>query len=134
MLAPKVIAVTAGDRFSAAGFDIAVSGGQHAVIHRDIPVIANVGYLVEGGLYHPGDSYHVPPAPVETLLLPILGAWSKLSDAVDYVRVVRPSRLVQIHEGMLNDAGQQALAHYLSPETLTELPLSIVPAGGTITV
>ena len=45
-------------------------GGQHALIHPAIPMIANLGYLVDGSVYHPGDSFTVPTAPVSTLLLP----------------------------------------------------------------
>ncbi|MFI1606916.1 MBL fold metallo-hydrolase [Streptomyces griseofuscus] len=130
----QVTAVKAGDRVTVAGFDVAVFGDLHAAIHRDIPHVANVGYLVEGRLYHPGDAYHVPAAPVDTLLLPTSGPWTKLGEAVDYVRDVAPKRLVQIHEIMLSPTGQQAMARFLSPEALTEVPLTLVPVGDTITV
>ncbi|MEU5443645.1 MBL fold metallo-hydrolase [Streptomyces griseofuscus] len=130
----QVTAVEAGDRVTVAGFDVAVFGDLHAAIHRDIPHVANVGYLVEGRLYHPGDAYHVPAAPVDTLLLPTSGPWTKLGEAVDYVRDVAPKRLVQIHEIMLSHTGQQAMARFLSPEALTEVPLTLVPVGDTITV
>ncbi|HET9169870.1 MAG TPA: MBL fold metallo-hydrolase, partial [Actinospica sp.] len=56
----QVTAVAEGDEFNVAGFAIAVFGEQHATIHRDIPAVANVGYLVDSALYHPGDAYHVP--------------------------------------------------------------------------
>ncbi|WP_377266794.1 MBL fold metallo-hydrolase [Peterkaempfera sp. SMS 1(5)a] len=130
----QVTAVAAGDRVTAAGFDIAVFGDLHAAIHRDIPRVANVGYLVEDRLYHPGDAYHVPPTPVDTLLLPTSGPWTKLGEAADYVHEVAPNRLIQIHEIMLSQTGQQSMARFLSPEALTEVPLTIVPAGDTITV
>ena len=57
----QVVTVADGDRFTAAGFDVAVFGDLHAAIHRDIPLVANVGYLIDGVLYHPGDAYYVPP-------------------------------------------------------------------------
>ena len=76
----------------------------------------------------------MPDAPVDTLLLPTSGPWTKLGDAVDYVRDVAPAHLVQIHEVMLSDVGQQSTARVLSPEMLTEVPLTIVPVGGTIEV
>lgn len=130
----QVTAVAAGDEFSVAGFEIAVFGELHASIHRDIPLVSNVGYLVDGGLYHPGDAYHVPDAPVETLLLPTSGPWTKLGEAVDYVREVAPSRLLQIHEILLSEIGQQSTAWFLSPGTLGEVPLTIVPVGDTVAV
>ncbi|MDF3293085.1 MBL fold metallo-hydrolase [Streptomyces silvisoli] len=130
----QVTAVAAGDRVTVAGFGIAVFGELHAAIHRDIPRVVNVGYLVEERLYHPGDAYHVPSAPIDTLLLPTSGPWTKLGEAADYVREVAPKRLIQIHEIMLSQIGQQSMARFLSPEMLTEVPLTIVPAGDMITV
>ena len=59
----QVTAVTEGERFDVDGFDVAVFGGLHAAIHRDIPQVANVGYLIDGHVYHPGDSYFVPAGP-----------------------------------------------------------------------
>lgn len=130
----QATAVTAGDTVSVAGFDIAVFGELHASIHRDIPQVANVGYLVDGRVHHPGDAYHVPDAPVDTLLLPTSGPWTKLGEAVDFVRDVDPARLVQIHEVMLSEVGQQSAARVLGPDMLGRVPLTILPAGGTIEV
>ncbi|TVZ06928.1 MBL fold metallo-hydrolase [Trebonia kvetii] len=130
----QVTAVAPGDRFEAEGFEIAVFGGTHALVHADIPRIANVGYLIDGAVYHPGDSYEVPPAVVHTLLLPTSGPWTKMAEAVDFVRAVRPETLVQIHDIMLSEIGQQAAAMFLSPQMLTEVALTIVPVGETISL
>ncbi len=103
-------------------------------VHRDIPQVAKVGFLVDGPLYHPGDAYHVPPARVATLLLPTGGPWTKLGEAADHVRSVNPEQVVQIHEIMLSEIGQQSAARFLSPKMLTSVPLTIVPVGDTIAV
>ncbi len=42
-----------------AGARVEVLGGQHAVIHPDIPVIPNNAYLVDGTHLHPGDALTV---------------------------------------------------------------------------
>ena len=52
-----------GDEFTAAGFAVHVYGSEHAVIHPDIPTVPNVGFLVDGEIFHPGDSYTVPEDP-----------------------------------------------------------------------
>jgi L-ascorbate metabolism protein UlaG (beta-lactamase superfamily) len=60
-----VTTVAPGDTFQAAGFSVRAYGGQHAIIHPEIPRIANVGFLIADGdtnLYHPGDSFVVPGA------------------------------------------------------------------------
>jgi L-ascorbate metabolism protein UlaG (beta-lactamase superfamily) len=101
-----VQAVNAGDRFQAAGFDIQAYGGQHAVIHPDIPRIANLGYLIEGSVYHPGDSLDVPAgATIETLLVPVCAPWLKLAESVEFVRAVAPRRAYGIHDYLLSEAG-----------------------------
>jgi L-ascorbate metabolism protein UlaG (beta-lactamase superfamily) len=51
-----VTAVTSGETFEAAGFRVRAFGGRHAEIHPDIPRVANLGFLVEDSLYHPGCS------------------------------------------------------------------------------
>ena len=130
----QVTPVAAGQQYTIAGFDIAVFGELHALIHRDMPRVANVGYLVAGRLYHPGDAYHVPDAPVETLLLPTSGPWTKVGEAADYVREVAPKQAFQIHELMLSDLGQQYSCRMLGQGGLTEAPVTIVPVGDTVAV
>ncbi|MBL0885934.1 MBL fold metallo-hydrolase [Myceligenerans indicum] len=130
----QIVTVADGDRFAAAGFDITVHGSLHAEIHRDIPRCANVGYLVDGSLYHPGDSYRLPPGPVDTLLLPTSGPWTSVRNAADYLRDVGPRQAIQIHEVMLSEIGQRSVARFLSPEMLTEVPLTVLPVGESVTL
>ena len=101
----RVHTVGHGDTFTAAGFEVQVHGELHAVIHPDIPRITNVGYLVNGAVFHPGDALTIPDQSIETLLLPINAPWSKAAEIVDYVREVRPARVIDIHDGMLADPG-----------------------------
>jgi L-ascorbate metabolism protein UlaG (beta-lactamase superfamily) len=99
----RVHTVGHGDTFTAGGFDVQVHGELHAVIHPDIPRIANVGYLVDGSVFHPGDALTVPGHPVDTLLLPVQAPWSKISEVIDYVREVKPRRSIDVHDALLTD-------------------------------
>ncbi|MER5383804.1 MBL fold metallo-hydrolase [Streptomyces sp. NBC_00647] len=100
----RVHTVGHGDTFTAAGFDVQVHGELHAVIHPDIPRITNVGYLVDGGrVFHPGDALTVPDRPVETLMLPVMAPWNKISEVIEYVREVKPQRAYDIHDALLTD-------------------------------
>jgi L-ascorbate metabolism protein UlaG (beta-lactamase superfamily) len=130
----QVTSVGDGDRFEAEGFEITVFGDLHAPIHSDIPQVENVGFLIDGRVYHPGDSYYVPPVLVTTLLLPTSGPWTSFGQAADFVRGVGPENVVQIHEVMLSEIGQQFMASFISPKMLTDVALTIVPVGDTITV
>lgn len=99
---PQVVAVRAAESFEAAGFRVTAYGGQHALIHPEIPVVANLGYLVEG-IYHPGDSFTVPTQPVRTLLLPTSAPWSKAAEVIDFAVAVRAPRTHQIHDSLVTD-------------------------------
>ncbi len=101
--AGQVVGVGPGEEFSAAGFAVRTFGGQHALIHPLIPMIANVGYLVDGSVYHPGDSFTVPAAPVSTLLLPTNAPWSKASEVIDFAVSVRAPQVFQIHDSLVTD-------------------------------
>jgi L-ascorbate metabolism protein UlaG (beta-lactamase superfamily) len=127
-------AVAAGDELTLASFAVTVHGTQHAVIHADIPPVANVGYLVDGSLYHPGDAYFVPEAPVSVLLLPTSGPWMKIGEAADYVRAVRPQQIIQIHEALLSDIGLFLAGNLLGENGLTGLPLTQLPVGDSLTL
>lgn len=104
-LGSRVQVVGDGEQFTAEGFDVKVFGTWHAVIHPDIPMVGNVGFLVDGALFHPGDALTVPGTPVETLLLPVHAPWSTIGHLVDYVREVAPGQAYAIHDGALNDVG-----------------------------
>ncbi|MBM9618336.1 MBL fold metallo-hydrolase [Streptomyces zhihengii] len=99
----RVHTVGDGDTFDAAGFAVEVHGELHAVIHPDIPRITNVGYLVDGSVFHPGDALTVPGRPVDTLMLPVHAPWNKISEVIDYVREVAPRRAIDIHDALLTD-------------------------------
>ncbi|WP_431965096.1 MBL fold metallo-hydrolase [Actinacidiphila sp. bgisy160] len=112
----RVHTVGEGDTFSAAGFDVEVYGQMHAVIHPDIPRITNVGYLVDGSVFHPGDALTVPGRPVETLLLPVHAPWSKVSEVIDYLREVKPARAIDVHDGLLSDIARTVYDRLLGPD------------------
>ena len=132
--ADQVITVAEGDHLTIGDFVVDVFGSQHARVHRDLPIFVNVGYLIDSRLYHPGDAYFVPPVPVEILLLPTSGPWTKAGEAVDYAREVNPKLLIQIHDVMLSEIGQQSMARIINPKMLGPVPLTIIPVGESITV
>ena len=101
----RVHAVGDGDALDVAGFDVTVHGEWHAVIHPELPRVRNVGFLVGGQVFHPGDAFTVPGTPVPTLLLPLHAPWSKVAEVIDYVREVGADQAYAVHDGLLNDTG-----------------------------
>jgi L-ascorbate metabolism protein UlaG (beta-lactamase superfamily) len=109
-LGARVHTVGHGDAFTAAGFDVHVYGQNHAPIHPDVPLVPNVGFAIDGKLFHPGDAFTIPGEPVETLLLPISAPWLKTSEMVDYARAVQPRISYAIHDELLNANGINLIA------------------------
>lgn len=115
-------AVAPGEAFDVGAVHVSVQGGQHAVIHPDVPRVANVAYAFgtdarPRALLHPGDSFHVPEQAPDVLALPTGAPWLKVSEAVDYLRAVSPALAVPIHEAVLADpALHYSIFEGLAPE------------------
>jgi L-ascorbate metabolism protein UlaG (beta-lactamase superfamily) len=112
----EVEVVHDGDELEIGGVGVRVAGRDHAVIHPDIPTIPNVGYLVGGRLFHPGDAFTPPGQPVEVLAVPAGAPWLRVWEPIEYVRQVRPDMAVPIHEKLLSTVG--ASLHYRLIEQL----------------
>ncbi|WP_136708063.1 MBL fold metallo-hydrolase [Agromyces sp. H66] len=99
--------VTAGDEVAVGPFRLRFFGGRHAVIHSSIPVVDNVGVLVNDRLYYAGDSFAVPEGvDVELLAAPAGAPWMKVAESMDYVMAVAPRRAFPTHEMVLSQAGK----------------------------
>jgi L-ascorbate metabolism protein UlaG (beta-lactamase superfamily) len=119
----RLVLVEPGDVLSIGPFSVLVGGGQHALIHPDIPRVANVTYLVGAGgtqAYHPGDSFSVPLTDdrLDVLLAPVAAPWLKIAETIDFVRAIDPWAVVPIHEGVLTPNGL-GLVHRLLDEGRT---------------
>ena len=114
----RVLVVGHGDGFEVGGFSITALGEWHEVIHPDIPRVRNVGFLVDGTLFHPGDAYTVPPVAVDTLLTPLYSPWTGVTGLVDWVRAVRPRQTIAVHDAPLNDIGHEMINRFLRPGAL----------------
>ena len=110
-LGDQVVAVGAGETFEAAGFGVRTVGGQHALIHPLIPMVANVGYLIEGAVYHPGDSLVLPPVAVGTLLLPSMAPWARIGELIDFALAVRAPSVYPIHDFLVKPDVYTAILH-----------------------
>jgi L-ascorbate metabolism protein UlaG (beta-lactamase superfamily) len=121
-------AVESGQRFTLGPFDVSVVGGQHAVIHADIPRIGNVGFLIRepGGpaLFHPGDELDTVPQGVDVLAAPAYGPWAAVKETVDFVRAVAAPRGFLIHDRLLSERGWALVfgrLNAMTPTTFTDL-------------
>ena len=127
--------VSTGDTRTIGPFTIKFFGGEHAQIDSAIPCIENIGFIVNDVLCYPGDSFARPDQSVDILLLPVAAPWMKISEALDYVRVIKPRVVIPTHDAILSEAGQ-GIVDKLVDNLTTELSLtySRIPATKSIDI
>lgn len=94
-----------GDHYEVGPFEIDFYGDLHQVIHRSIPLVQNVGVMVNSKLYYPGDSYTFPEQPVEVLACPTSAPWLRISDVIDFLDLIRPKKCFATHNALLSEQG-----------------------------
>lgn len=113
----KIQVIRHGDTFGTAGFGVKVVGEWHAPNHPDMPIVRNVGFLVDEEVFYPGDALTPPGVEVPTLLVPTNAPWLKAYEMVEYLREVRPARAFSTHDGLLNDIGLGLVDRWLELES-----------------
>ena len=109
----EIETVHAGDTVEVEPFSLTFFGEKHASIHSSIPLIDNVGVLVDDTLYYPGDSFTLPGVPVDTLAVPIGAPWLKVGDAIDFAVAVAPKRAFPVHDMTLSVAGKDMAGNHV---------------------
>lgn len=116
-------AMSAGEQTAVGDLLVSAVGGQHAIIHPDLPRIGNVGYVItsEGHptLFHPGDSYATVPAGVDVLAIPAHAPWAATRETVDFVRAVGALEGFPIHDELLSDRGRKTIFTRIGEMTST---------------
>lgn len=126
LLLPRAESVSAGQQLSLGRLQIETVGGNHAIIHDDIPRVHNIGFVVRGEdepvFFHPGDALDSAPAGVDVLALPIMGPWAALKEHVEFVRALDvPTRSIPIHDELLADRGRDLLGRMIEDLTGTKI-------------
>lgn len=129
----KTMTVVANEGVKIGAFELEFFGGEHAVIDPSIPVIANLGVMINDAVYYPGDSFTVPDMPVKVLALPVSAPWMKMSEAVAFVRAVKPQIIFPTHDAILSDAGK-GLPDMIIPALTKDLGLTYTRLTEPLTV
>jgi L-ascorbate metabolism protein UlaG (beta-lactamase superfamily) len=104
----RVQVVEPGQQLDVLGYDVRVVGRKHAIIHPELTHFDNSGYVVSDGgtsLFHPGDSFEFPGAPVDVYCAPVSAPWAKMSELVNIARDIAAPRTLGIHDGVYSDFG-----------------------------
>jgi L-ascorbate metabolism protein UlaG (beta-lactamase superfamily) len=101
--------VEAGESIGIGPFMLEFFGGEHAVIHPDMPLAANLGVMIDDKVYFPGDSFTQPNKPVDVLALPVTAPWLKISETFDFLTAVKPRFAFPTHDAIASDAGKSLI-------------------------
>jgi len=112
----NVVAVNAGDVRQAGSFKLEFFGGQHAVIHENLPPIPNLGVLINNSIYYPGDSFIAPQKSIPVLALPVTAPWLKISETLALLKSVSPRLAFPTHDAIASDEGKLIVDTMISAE------------------
>ena len=90
-----------GQKVEVDPFTLEFFGEKHAQIHSSIPLVDNVGVLINDSVFYPGDSFTLGPIGVDVLAVPASAPWLKIGEVMDYVAAVKPKRSFATHD-MIN--------------------------------
>ena len=93
-------------------FSFDIYGHDHNIIYKTSPC-KNIGVMVNGMFYYPGDSFTVPGVPVKVLAAPASGPWMKASEAMDFIAAVKPTRVFPTHNDLLSKNGEMVQYNWL---------------------
>jgi hypothetical protein len=112
----RIHAVGDGDHFEVGGIPVSVHGEWHALIHKDIPRVRNVGFIVGDGFFHPGDALTDPGTHVKLLACPLLGLYTKDGTTVDWIRQLVPAQVAPVHDSGLIPLALTTLDQFFGPD------------------
>ncbi len=125
---PRAEALPADASIDLGALRVDAVGGLHAVIHRDIPRIGNVGLVVsaegEPTFFHPGDSLAAVPAGVDVAAVPLHGPWAAMKEHIDFLRALGAPHGFPIHDRLMSERGfALAFGRYneMTPTEVTDL-------------
>ncbi len=102
----KSQSVSAGDTIAIGPFTLEFFGGKHAKHHDQIPILDNIGVLINDVVYYPGDSFALPHKTIDILALPVGAPWLKIGETIDFLSAIKPRLAFPTHDAVLSNAGK----------------------------
>lgn len=99
---------------------------KHAEIFEEIAQVQNTGYFIDNKLFYPGDAYCDPEKKIDILALPVAGPWCKIPDAIRYALRLKPSKVLPVHDGMLQTK-RIGGSHAIPLKVLQENSIDFIP-------
>jgi L-ascorbate metabolism protein UlaG (beta-lactamase superfamily) len=110
----KHTVIHGGDVANVGPFQLQFYGEQHAEIHPEFTMPNNVGLLVNGHIYYPGDSFTIPDRErPEVLLAPVSAPWLKIGETIDFVEAIKPKICIPTHNSLLSEIANSMTEQWL---------------------
>ncbi|MGY4893699.1 MAG: MBL fold metallo-hydrolase [Candidatus Saccharimonadota bacterium] len=101
------VAALQGQDYTIGSLTVRFYGGVHAPIAPSVTTPVNLGVLIDGQVYYPGDSFNLPAqAAVKVLALPVSAPWLKISEAIAFLEAVKPTYVFPTHDAILSADGK----------------------------
>jgi L-ascorbate metabolism protein UlaG (beta-lactamase superfamily) len=82
------------------GIHIEAYGKDHAILHSSLPLMSNIGFLIQNSFFFPGDAFTLIDKEIDILALPVAGPWMKISEAIDYAIQLKPKKAFPVHDAV----------------------------------
>ena len=106
-----------GDSRTEEGIFFEAFGEIHEEVFEEFGRVQNTGYFINNKLFYPGDALTNPGKFVEILALPVVGPWLRVRDIIPYVRELKPTITIPVHDGLLSPHGLEVY-HRVIPRIL----------------
>lgn len=136
----RLVSLAAGEDTRVGALRVRAVGGQHAVIHPDIPRVGNSGLVLEADgeprLGITGDS--IEPVPefvgIDVLAFAVVAPWSKMRETIDFLREVRPVLALPVHDAIVSPAGRPIFVNQSTNLAPSGTEVRDWPEDGTVVV
>ena len=113
------------DSITMNGIEIDAFGKKHAIMHKTIPPVSNIGFFINKKLFFPGDAFTDPKKPVDVLALPVTAPWLKISESIDYALDLKPRIAFPVH-----DAGGSVFQQIFIEKILSQNGIEFIKMDG----
>ena len=100
--------------YNAGQFKLEFYGDKHEFIREGIPIINNLGVIIDNRVAYPGDSYYQHEKEIDYLLTPASAPWLRMKEASEYVAEAKAKNIIPTHDAMLSDIGKSTYDNHLS--------------------
>jgi L-ascorbate metabolism protein UlaG (beta-lactamase superfamily) len=120
-----------GKEYDINGMKVKVIGLPHCLMPNGSEGPQNVGYLINGKLFHPGDGKELDGLTVENLALPITGPDVSMKDCFAFAKQVAAKNVIPIHYDKLG-ADPQAYSTFAGFFPEFTFKFRVLKPGGSV--